>query len=119
MLSETVTRGSTQLRTGPVRHISLLPSHVAVGEIWGVEGGAGPELTTESTDKTALNPVIPDDNKRIILAHAPTCSPNPVARAGTWMVLSRADNDARQNEGTWPGAGFAPLPQKEKKNLLQ
>lgn len=59
---------------------------------------AGPELTTESTDKTALNPVIPDDNKRIIRAHEPTCSPNPVARAGTWTVLSRADNDARRNE---------------------
>lgn len=74
------------------------------------EGGTGPELTTESTDKTALNPVIPDDNKRIIRAHAPTCSPNPAARAGTRTVLSHADNDARQNERDVAQRRLCPSP---------
>lgn len=52
MLGETMARGSALLRTGPVCHISLL--HPAL------LGAAGPELTTESTDKTAQNPVIPE-----------------------------------------------------------
>lgn len=92
MLGETATWGSTQLRTGPVRHISLLPSHVAgggggVGEV----GVRETELTTESTDKTALNPAIPDDNKGITRAcriqwHAP-------ARA------ERADSRRQERKG--------------------
>lgn len=52
MLGETMARGSALLRTGPVCHISLL--HPAL------LGAAAPELTTESTDKTAQNPVIPE-----------------------------------------------------------
>lgn len=106
MLGETVSWGSTQLRTGPVRHISLLPSDVAGG---GGGVGAGPELTTESTDKTALNPAIPDDNRGITRAHAAARSPNPVARGVTRRT---GGQPTPRTKGTW----LSPPRPKKKKN---
>lgn len=52
MLGETMGWGSALLRTVPICQISSL--HPAL------LGAAGPKLTTESTDKTAQNPVIPE-----------------------------------------------------------
>lgn len=56
MLGETMGWGSALLRTVPVCQISSL--HPAL------LGAAGPKLTTESTDKTAQNPVIPEKELR-------------------------------------------------------
>lgn len=51
-LGETLGRGSALLRTVPICQISSLYPELL--------GAAGPKLTTESTDKTAQNPVIPE-----------------------------------------------------------
>lgn len=52
MIGETMGWGSALLRTVPVCQISSL--HCAL------LGAAGPKLTTESTDKTAQHPVMPE-----------------------------------------------------------
>lgn len=118
MLGETVTWGSTQLRTGPVRHISLLPSHVAVREIWRVEGeGWGRGARDQNWPLSQLT-------RQLWIQLSQTTTKGSYARTRRLArryadgAQSRGQRRAPKRKGRGPAQALPlPLPIKKKKNF--